>query len=260
MADYAVLVGINRYPYPNSLRGCVNDVHDVRAELIHGHAFRARDITALCDGHATAQAIKLELATTVGKLKAGDRFLFWYSGHGAQMVDGNAGTDVICPVDFDWYKPESHIGVKDFHTIFAGVPSGVVGVWGSDSCHSGDLDRGFCRLGAPRGWDHDFSRDTVKPASADVEFETFKSIAAALPNLAFMSGCRSDQTSADAFIEGKYNGAFTASLLRALREAPGSTIKEAVLLTRAVLTNSHYDQIPQVWGPDAEINRQFMGK
>ena len=31
--DYAVLVGINNYPYPNQLQGCIDDMLDIKTEI-----------------------------------------------------------------------------------------------------------------------------------------------------------------------------------------------------------------------------------
>ena len=61
------------------------------------------------------------------------------------------------------------------------------------------------------------------------------------------AGCKDNQTSADAFISGAYNGAFTYYFCKTLRDAQGA-INRAELLKRmrASLKHEGYDQIPQL--------------
>ena len=54
MAKRALLIGINKYLIPGAdLRGCVNDVLDLRAVLTGFGGFRKKDITVLTDTAAT---------------------------------------------------------------------------------------------------------------------------------------------------------------------------------------------------------------
>src|SRR5262249_33204890 len=139
----ALLVGINAYP-GNELHGCVNDVTDM-AEFLVGHCgFDEGDIRLLTDSRATTDAIKERLNWLLDGLKAGDRVVFHYSGHGAQFPIRGANGKVtrvdecICPVDFDWTE-EHAIRDKQFGDMFKLIPSGVDFEWVSDSCFSGDL-------------------------------------------------------------------------------------------------------------------------
>ena len=193
--DRAVFVGINAYPYPNALHGCLNDINDVGAAVETVCHFDSAGIVVLTDDKATADAIMATLQNVVALLKAGDRFLFWYSGHGAQLTDGDAATDVICPVDFNFTQATS-VSVQDFHDIFSRIPSGVIAMWGSDSCHSGDLERDLYRHGVPKMFRRDVSH---RGSSAPTKVRTFRDVAAALPNIALISGCRSDQSASTAW-------------------------------------------------------------
>ncbi|HEY6873210.1 MAG TPA: caspase family protein [Geobacteraceae bacterium] len=255
--DRALLVGINRYPYPNALNGCVNDINDIEAELLNALGFAPENIVTLLDADATADAIRSALKDAVSKLTKGDRFLFWYSGHGAQLVDGDVATDVICPVNFD-FTPETSVTVSDFHNVFSQIPTSVTADWGSDSCHSGDLERDFYRKGVPKV----FRRNpaTVHVATAPTKFARFKDVSATLPNIALISGCRSDQTSADAFIDGRYNGAFSYYFIQTLRSPAGlkTSLTELVPEVQAALHNAGYDQIPQLSGPPSQVDRAFL--
>ena len=104
----ALLVGINKYPAPNELNGCVNDVTDMAKFLVADCNFVKSDIRMLTDERATKNAIMDRLAWLLSGLRAGDRIFFHYSGHGAEFPirnvqgDVTAVHDVICPVNFDW--------------------------------------------------------------------------------------------------------------------------------------------------------------
>ena len=142
----ALLVGINAYP-SQPLRGCVNDVVDM-ARLITSKpfGFKKKGVRLLTDARATRDAIWDLLGWLTAGLRAGDRVLFHYSGHGVQLPTRNPAGEVdkldeaICPVDFDWTDATT-IRDKEFARIFSAVPPGVEFVWISDSCHSQDLTR-----------------------------------------------------------------------------------------------------------------------
>lgn len=251
--NYAVLVGINAYPFPNVLHGCVNDALDISSELENHFQFQSSHITMITDEVATAENIKNTLSGVVNGLVAGDNFVFWYSGHGAQLINGNAGTDVICPVDFN-FTPETSVTVDDFHEIFSKIPNGVIAAWGSDSCHSGDLEKDFYHLGAPKQFYG--ARPQAKPKSA----RKFKDISASLPNITLLAGCESSQTSADADINSRYNGAFTYFFLKQLNLPNGTTVQLQELMSEvsSALHRAGYPQSPQLSGRPSGTDKPFL--
>jgi hypothetical protein len=253
--DKAVLVGINEYPYPNELRGCINDMNEMEAELRQALGFK--EVLKLQDKDATAKNIKSALVEAVSGQEPGDRFLFWYSGHGAQLVDHDPNTDVICPVDFD-FTNETSVTVNDFHGIFKEIKDGVIAIWGSDSCHSGDLEKDLRRLGVPKRFRRDPAKRQVAPRPST--FSGFRAIAAELPNIALISGCRSEQTSADAYIDGQYHGAFTYYFIETLHSPTGLTtpLKDLVPEVQDALSKAGYDQVPQLSGRPSCVNYGFL--
>jgi hypothetical protein len=255
--DYAVLVGINAYQYPNALNGCLNDVADIKGELIAALSFAPSSILELTDAGATAQSIKQSLSACVGQLKSGDRFLFWYSGHGDQLNNGAASTDVICPIDYN-FTVDSSVTVSDFHSIFSKIPDGVDAFWGSDSCHSGDLERDMHRQGVPRQYRRNPA--SFVPPPPPKTFARFRDISAGLPNIVLMSGCRSDQTSADAYISDRYNGAFTHFFVQTIQAPNGLGTPLSALLPeiQAALQAGGYPQIPQLSGRPTALQADFM--
>ncbi len=266
----ALLVGINKYP-GNELNGCVNDVQDMAGMLTTKCGFAMGDIRLLTDARATTQGIRERLTWLLDGLKPGDRAFFHYSGHGAQVATRNLkaeidGKDeVICPVDFDW-SDQHLIRDKEFNKLFATVPAGVAFVWVSDSCHSGDLTKDFSK---PKGQPKTKNRTILPPADLDWRLRTatqknIKTLtinkSAHNNNVALISGCKSSQTSADAYIKGRYNGALTYYLLAELKKAGGLTenLTTIVKNVNIALQKGKYSQEPQLEGSTAIIAKPFL--
>lgn len=264
----ALLVGINTYP-DSPLRGCVNDVRDMADFLTQKCKFKAGDIRLLTDNRATTQGIRERLDWLLEGIKAGDRILFHYSGHGAQVatrsprgeVDGL--DEVICPVDFDWSNSKM-IRDKDFHKLFSAVPNGVEFLWVSDSCHSGDLTKSIPRAKAKQK-----NKTILPPADLDwrLRIATEKNIkamgmtkAANQLNVALISGCKSNQTSADAAFRNRYNGALTYFLLNELKKPAGLTkpLSTVVKDVNAALRKARYSQEPQLEGNPTIVAGPFL--
>ena len=264
MTNRALLVGINAYPSPNRLSGCINDIDDMSEYLQSASGFEEGDIQTIADKQATTANILAALEAFASSLAPGDRALFHYSGHGAQMPTRTSGEidgldEVICPVDFDW-SDEHAIRDDDFNRIFSPVPEGVELVWISDSCHSGTLTKAM----PPFGMTYK-ERRILPPERIRKEIEqASKAIAVrhltppTKLNVGLISGCRSDQTSADALIDGRYNGAATYYLLRALRADPTLPLGKVVQAAGQALNAAHYSQDPGTFGSHAIRDRAFL--
>src|SRR4029078_1446650 len=82
---------------------------------------------------------------------------------------------------------------------------------------------------------------------------------AELPEV-LITGCRDTQTSADAFINGRYNGALTFALVEAIRKSKGRlTYRELHDRASAVLKTRKFDQVPQLEGRTARFDRPMLG-
>jgi hypothetical protein len=66
------------------------------------------------------------------------------------------------------------------------------------------------------------------------------------------SGSGEHQTSADAYIDGRYNGAFTHFALKALKA--GITYKQWAQYVANLLSASRFKQVPQIEGNEALLN------
>jgi len=266
----ALLVGINKYP-SQPLNGCVNDVEDMARFLVDNCKFTMNDIRLLVDERATKDGIVERLGWLLTGLKSGDRVLFHYSGHGAQLPTRNPqgevdGLDeVICPVDFDWTDAHT-IRDKDFNKIFSNIPKGVEFIWISDSCHSGDLWKAILK---PEEAIIKTIKTLIPPADINWRLHTAKEKAinaigfnetASTLNLALIAGCKSHQTSADTFIKDKPHGALTYYLLQQLQSQNGLHLPLTKLIynVNCELNKAGYEQEPQLEGDSVIKSKPFL--
>jgi hypothetical protein len=70
-----------------------------------------------------------------------------------------------------------------------------------------------------------------------------------------ITGCRDTQTSADAFINGRYNGALTYGLVEAIRKSKGRlTYRELHDRAASVLKAKKFEQVPQLEGQKSRFD------
>lgn len=262
----ALLVGINKYPGA-PLDGCVNDVNDMAKFLVDKCGFASADIRLLVDARATTEEIRARLDWLVHS-QAGDRVLFHYSGHGAQVpARSDAGEvdglyEVICPVDFDW-SPARMITDKQFVSIFKKMPDGVKFNWLSDSCHSGDLDRAMAP--APRrsrvlGYRlYPIPADIAwrQRVARDMHLTSVRALVGGKLDVGYVGGCQSNQTSADASFQHRPSGAFTYFFLRTIDQMLNSPLTRVVTAVQGALKRAGFSQVPFVDG--ARENAPFLG-
>jgi len=229
----ALIVGINYPGTAHSLNGCVNDANLIADMLTNNFGFTdAKNRRMLTDESATAANIRERLNWLVDGAEAGDVLWFSYSGHGSQMInqqyddadfEPDNKDEVICPVDFDWR--EKTIRDDELKEIFDRVPNGVNLTVLLDCCNSGsglDQDNQYQSLGQA---ERDLQAvDPVKgarflPMPSDIANRgrglelTVRPRSVQSRNVnqtgLLISGCQSHQTSADAWIGGRYIGACT---------------------------------------------------
>ncbi len=259
MAKKALLVGINRYPDPeNALRGCLNDVRQV-GDLLHAHfGFGGNGaVRILTDARATTSAIVTGLHWLIDDAAQGDVLVFHYSGHGSQVPDRHGdeadGLDeIICPYDLDWDNPLTD---DDLHAIVGGLPASASLTVILDSCHSGTGLRELeARGGSARGRWIDPPVRLRRPVRDHLAMRRFGERAAECGAI-LIAGCRSDQSSADADIDGEYHGALTYFLCRAVEELGYTASYRAVISrTRRLIKENGYEQVPQLEGPAALLH------
>ena len=277
MAKRAFLVGINRYQIAGAdLRGCVNDVKDLSAALIEFHGFKKGDITVVTDLAATKKTMQAGIKALIRDSKKGDVALIHYSGHGSHVPDDNndeadGRDEILCPTDLDWDDP-----LRDdwLRTTLDGVRAGVNLTVIMDCCHSGTNTRAITPPDAPVKERYlpspsalkavESGRSVPKKVSSELRSSPRASrkgrdiVKAELPEV-LITGCRDTQTSADAFINMRYNGALTFALVEAIRKSKGRlTYKQLHDKAAATLKTRKFDQVPQLEGRSERFDQPFL--
>jgi hypothetical protein len=263
MKKNALLVGINNYKTINGLQGCINDVTNVRNVIKTFFGFTNTDIRVLTDERATKANILSRFEKMVSEGTQGDLLIFQFSGHGSQILDRNNDElndhmdELICPYDMNW--DDGFITDDMLGNILSGLKKGVRMEIILDSCHSGtgtrDINpchssgvqqKGIIRNRCVRPPVDIESRyqgeeDILKPIRA---FRTDKRI---ILNHVLWAGCRDNQTSADAEIDGYFNGAFSYYFCKNIRENKGKISRDHLwTLVKNSLKFNKFDQIPQL--------------
>ena len=279
MAKRALLIGINKYQIPGAdLRGCVNDVKDLSAALVEFYGFKKSDITVLVDGAATQKAMQAGITSLLRRAKKGDVLVLHYSGHGSNVPDDLKNKDeadgrdeILCPTDLNWDKPFRDDWLR---TAFDTLPAGVSFTTIMDCCHSGTNTRAILPPDAkvkqrylPSPWGlaaAESGRGLPKRVTTELRRSSRSTrkardiVNAELPEI-LITGCRDTQTSADAFINGRYNGALTFALVDAIRKSKGRlTYRQWHDRTAEVLKARKFDQVPQLEGRTSRFDTQLF--
>ena len=202
------------------------------------------------------QGLKNLLAGT----KAGDVVVFTNASHGTYKADSDgdeAGYDeAICPYDTD-----SNLLLDDeLRGLFKNIPKDVRLTVISDSCHSGSVTRVAVdqyrrnRQLNPRVWGGiELAPDKLRKARGGEKHPE------SAMNEILLSGCKSNQTSADAHINGDFHGAMSYYAIKAIEDA-GYNLTYADLHANLLpmLEDENYDQVPQLEGKDENKNRQIF--
>jgi hypothetical protein len=272
MKNKALLVGINKYPDPqNELRGCINDILDMEHFIAETNkVYGKENIKKLTDKQATKKEIVTQIKWLLEGAQAGDQLLFHYSGHGAQApthyskLEPDGLDEIICPYDFDGSNGTT-LRDKEFAQLFAGITKGVHFVWISDSCHAEDLSRDLQMPGEPQyryfnglaqmnkimGNEKRENQERMNEVNEVSAFESYDAatIITAPLNGALLSACASHELSADAYINNRFNGAFTHYLIKNLLQYSNSKSMQAIVqLVNTDLDKNGYDQNPEVEG------------
>ena len=269
----ALLVGIN-YPSTSSeLRGCVNDVVDMQGMLREMFGFS--QIKTLLDEQATTNNILNSLEALVHDAEAGDVLFFHYSGHGSQMLT-NYGTgyeddgldEIICPIDLDWKR--NVVRDNDLSRIFDKVPAGVSWTVVLDCCNSGggmdhleQYQPDVANRSSDRSGDNVVGRYMVPPDDVvDLSLAGVKPRRMQIRDInktgLLITGCQANQTSADAYIDGRFNGALTYTLIQTMKEnAWNLDYKTLIDNINQKMVTYGFTQRPELNGPSKLYNTDF---
>ena len=243
----AVCIGINNYPGTvNDLNGCVNDANDW-SDFLQTFGFETEKIL---DSQATKINILTALDNLVTQANAGDVIVLTYSGHGTSVVDTDG--DEADGYDEALYVYDGIVLDDQLRVILQKSNPDVHTVIISDSCFSGTVTRVIVDPKASIR----YTPTSEVPGNLPVRRKIFTE--GEMVEI-LLSGCSDSEYSYDAYINGKYNGAFTATAIGILK--PDQTYNEFYALLSDKLPSSQYPQTPQLEGSDENKNHKvFEGK
>lgn len=247
---FALLIGINYKHSKSELRGCINDVENMKNILISKYKYKAENIKMLTENEPknswpTSINIIAQLKELIRK-SYDDCSEIWihYSGHGSNVKDYNGdekdGRDeVIIPLDYSKYGVISDDVLNRYIKYF---PDKLRVICFFDCCYSGTiLDLKYKYIG-----DDEYA----------VENENDKTKG----NVVMISGCSDTQTSADSYINNTWSGAMTAAFLYSITYSEEGQLNFIQLLNsmRVYLEKSRYSQIPQLTSANKNILNTYL--
>jgi len=239
MASKAVLFGIDYLKTTTPLRGCANDVKNM-ADYLKEHE-RYNDVKVYTEQDTPTKVTGYSIVRILYKLAMDSRtknykkVLIHFSGHGVGVIDTNNDEDdgqdeAICPVDYERAGVITDDLLKKIFKYF-NPNTKVTCVF--DCCHSGTIGDLKYKLS-------DKNKVSVSNTSKACD-----------SNIVMISGCRDDQTSADAFnVSGnnQFSGAMTSCLLECIKYRRIVIGKvDAITLVndvRSLLKNKGFSQVP----------------
>jgi len=210
----------------------------MKSILTRYYGFAEKNIRTLTDFQATKKAMQSEISKLIGRAREGDVLLFHYSGHGANVPDRSGDEadnrdEILCSTDLDWKDPLLDDWLRaEFDKLPAGVNLTVI----MDCCHSGTNTRAIqppdakrierylpCPLDLMAAESGRRLKGTVRGRRAELRGVARRGdvVNADMPEL-LITGCRSTQTSADAYIGKTFNGALTYNFVAAISARKGA--------------------------------------
>ncbi|KAJ1516734.1 Ca(2+)-dependent cysteine protease [Coelomomyces lativittatus] len=292
----ALLVGINYTHSKSPLRGCIKDVMNVKSFLINRYGFQdtPHTMATLTDDQTVSHRIptRKNIITAMQWLVAGaapgDSLFFHFSGHGGQQRDFNGdeednSDETILPLDF---QKAGMIVDDEIHAILVKpLPPGVRLTALFDSCHSGTaMDLPYVYLPSGELKKRKTKNEQLLSKTGQIglnllqgnKMGAIKSLMNLLTptkeinpaaveqakkakaDVIQFSGCKDQQTSADACIDGQHAGAMSWALLKSIESQPSQTYAQILTSTRGLLSKE-YSQIPQLSsGSVLDMNQLFI--
>jgi hypothetical protein len=240
----ALIIGINYLNTISELYGCINDANHLQTYFTNKYNFNTNNLCLLTDNtivKPTKQNILKKYKDLLINAKSGEKLFFTYSGHGSFRPDlnndENDGKDeLLITID------KQSISDDELKTIIdENLPEDVTLFVIFDCCHSGTLmDLKYNYL------------------SGNEDLVINEKISETKSNVFLISGCFDAQTSADAYIDNKFQGALTWALLKTINENTNLTWKDLLINMRTLL-NPRYNQIPQLSsGKLIDINSSLL--
>ena len=147
---YSLLIGINNYPAPNYLSGCVGDAKKMEEYLTNLKSDKSNIIKPklLTNKSASKDKIVAAIKKIVSNLKEEDTFLLYFSGHGTREItkgrfkEDHNGTLEAVVCHYEESVTDSYLlADKEIRYLLnlCKVNAHIIGVF--DCCHAGDVMR-----------------------------------------------------------------------------------------------------------------------
>src|SRR5665811_2205461 len=134
----ALLIGLNYTGTANSLNGCINDVTEMKKEVMKVWGMTEQDIILKTDKDLTKdKGVIMYLNELVKGAQSGDLFFFHYSGHGLQVPDDDG--DEADGLDEALYTPHEIVRDDENSKILMKLPKDCTMIMIFDCCHSGTM-------------------------------------------------------------------------------------------------------------------------
>lgn len=240
----ALLIGINYLGTKNSLRGCINDVINMRSFLMENYGFKKEEIVLLTEASdkkaPTYNNIINYMKWLVQDNNEHSRLFLHYSGHGSYIRDTNGdeadnNDEVICPLDMDknGVIPDDLLKEILVNPLKKGAKLTCI----FDSCHSGSvLDLKYTY--------HISNNAQLNKIDNDAHYKD------SIGDVILISGCLDKQTSADTFEAGMNQGALTYCFLETIKKLRTNgtipSIENIIKNLVYFIGNRGYSQIPQL--------------
>ena len=256
MSKYALLIGINYIGTSNRLYGCINDVIAMRKYLIEKKGYSDKNIIMLRDDDKffklpNRKNILEEFNELIKKANTDNssEIFFQFSGHGTYAKDNNGdeldGKDeYICPVDLNCIRDD------EIRSILDKLNNNTTLLSVMDCCHSGT------------SMDLPFLYNQIGGRIMMVQNNSTKYRSLLGKKIYSLSGCRDDQTSADAYnvysvllnSDSKFQinnsnragGALTSTLLNLLNSNNALNFTNILPSLQTNLKKSYFTQIPHL--------------
>ena len=230
---HALVIGINYIGHNSGvLNGCINDTLKIKNFLINKCNYKEENIVIITDETVvkpTKENIINALVKLVENVKKDNSKEVWfsYSGHGyyySSSTEEDSQDEVLVPLDY-----QKNGCIRDdllYSVLVKELPKDCNLFSIIDACHSGtSLDLPYIYR----------TNSGIKQQHKQNK----------IANVVKISGCRDDQTSADALINGKYQGALTFGFLRSMESMDYNfTPRQLIHKIERYLNENGYTQIP----------------
>lgn len=258
----AICIGVDDYPGPESLNGCVNDAQAWSEVLQDLFGFAESDVKLLLNKSATRKNTISAIQTLFSDLNDGDIVVLTVSCHGSYLTDdsGMGLKEVLCPYDIE----TAWIELAELAQLTYSVPMGVRLTLVLDTGFTGTMTRAAVSESLPGLRTPDDRRVRfLSPALMGKQLSPNPWSAKADKtdwNALVLMASSANQYAYEAYIDGEYRGAFSYAAIQTIRAAGGNLAAPLLKKQTALwLEDNGFPQHPQLLGQMAKERKTLFG-